>query len=87
MPAPMQVPQSPALRNAVIVGSRVALRGLVAKPELNGLVGVVAGGPSAKTGRLAVRLDNGQGGVQGPFQLKPENLVSLDGGVLGVSAP
>jgi hypothetical protein len=40
-----------------IVGERVKLHGLVARPELNGLEGVVAEEYDEVTGRFTIRLD------------------------------
>jgi hypothetical protein len=47
----------------------VELRGLQAKPELNGQRGVVVGSDAA-SGRCEVKLEDGRG----PFSLKVENL-------------
>jgi hypothetical protein len=58
---------------AVPVGSRVTLRGLVARPELNGRAGTVTA--HAAPPRLLVALDDdGHGGVA-PLAVKPDNLV------------
>ena len=51
------------------IGARVELRGLQAKPELNGQRGVVVGF-KAESGRCEVKLDDGSGS----FRLKPGNL-------------
>lgn len=51
------------------VGQAVELHGLVNKPELNGVRGVVVAF-IAKTGRSAVTLEDGRG----PFDIKQENL-------------
>ena len=62
--------QPPSLPSSPIpIGSHVELRGLNAKPELNGQRGVVAGF-DAVSGRCKVKLNDGRG----PFSLKPENL-------------
>ena len=62
--------QPPSLPSSPIpIGSHVELRGLNAKPELNGQRGVVAG-VDAVSGRCKVKLNDGRG----PFSLKPENL-------------
>ena len=45
------------------------LRGLKAKPELNGQRGVVTGF-DASSGRCSVQLEDGRG----PYKIKPENL-------------
>ena len=63
----MQLLQSPS---RFPTGTRVELRGLQAKPELNGQQGAVIKFV-ASSGRYAVRVD---GGV-GDFQLRPENIV------------
>ena len=47
----------------------VHLRGLQAKPELNGQRGVVTGF-DASSGRCSVQLEDGRG----PYKIKPENL-------------
>jgi hypothetical protein len=54
------------------VGQSVELHGLVNKPELNGRRGVVVAFIS-KTGRSAVKLDDGSG----PFDIKQENLTEF----------
>ena len=54
------------------VGVRVELRGLKAKPELNGHRGVVEK-YVASSGRFAVRVDDGLGS----FRLKSDNLAIL----------
>ena len=51
------------------IGTNVQLRGLQAKPELNGQRGVVTGF-EASTGRCSVQLEDGRG----PYKIKPENL-------------
>ena len=51
------------------IGTRVELRGLKAKPELNGQRGVVVG-LKAASGRCKVKLEDGRG----PFSLKVENI-------------
>jgi TPR repeat protein len=51
------------------IGTRVELRGLKGKPELNGQRGVVVGF-SAASGRCKVELEGGRG----QFSLKPENI-------------
>jgi hypothetical protein len=58
----------------VPTGSRVTLRGLVARPELNGRVGTVTA--HAAPPRLLVALDDvGDGCVTAPLGVKPDNLV------------
>ena len=52
------------------IGTNVQLRGLQAKPELNGQRGVVTGF-EASTGRCSVQLEDGRGTT---YSLKPENL-------------
>ena len=52
------------------MGTDVHLRGLQAKPELNGQRGVVTGFVAC-TGRCSVQLEGGRG----PFNIKPDNLV------------
>jgi len=55
-------------------GSKVELRGLVAKPELNGKQGVVVvAGEGAAEGRWAVRVE-GAAATAKPLALKPDNL-------------
>ena len=66
--------ESPFLLRRVIAGCRVMLSGLVSKPELNGLLGVVLADVRPKTGRFPVRLDEGQGHSRGPYEFKPGNL-------------
>ena len=51
------------------IGTRVELRGLQAKPELNGGWGVVAGFDAA-SGRIKVKLEDGRG----PFKFKADNV-------------
>ena len=51
------------------IGAYVELRGLQAKPELNGQRGVVMGF-NASTGRCSLKLEDGRG----PFKIKIENL-------------
>ena len=51
------------------IGTNVQLRGLQAKPELNGQRGVVTGF-DASSGRCSVQLEDGRG----PYKIKPENL-------------
>ena len=53
----------------ISIGTRVQLRGLKAKPELNGQRGVVTGF-DASNGRCSVQLEDGRG----PYNIKPENL-------------
>ena len=64
-----ETPESNIPSPAIPIGARVELRGLQAKPELNGQRGEVTGFDAA-SGRLKVRLGDGRG----PFSLKPENL-------------
>ena len=59
------IPSSPSIP----IGTNVQLRGLQAKPELNGQRGVVTAFV-ASTGRCSVQLENGRG----PYNIKPENL-------------
>ena len=54
----------------IMAGTPVVLAGLVAKPELNGVAGLVLKS-NAAAGRFHVRIDDGAGTVA---QLKPENL-------------
>jgi TPR repeat protein len=54
------------------IGTRVELRGLKGKPELNGQRGVVVSFDAA-SGRCKVKLEDGGG----PFKLKAENLALL----------
>ena len=68
-------PSSTSLSTLISKGTRVELRGLQAKPELNGQQGAVIKFV-ASSGRYAVRVD---GGV-GDFQLKPENFVFVSAG-------
>ena len=56
------------------IGTDVHLRGLQAKPELNGQRGVVTGF-DASTGRCSVQLKDGRG----PFSIKPGNLAKVTG--------
>ena len=60
-------PQSPP--PPILIRTNVQLRGLKAKPELNGQRGVVTGF-DASTGRCSVQLEDGRG----PYNIKPENL-------------
>ena len=60
-------PQSPP---PIPIRTNVQLRGLQAKPELNGQRGVVMGF-DASTGRCSVQLEDGRGTT---YSLKPENL-------------
>ena len=62
--SPSSSPSSP-----IPIGTKVQLRGLQAKPELNGLRGVVTGF-DASNGRCSVQLEDGRG----PYKIKPENL-------------
>ena len=59
------------------------LKGLQAKPELNGQRGVVVGAIDAASGRYPVQLEDGRG----PFSLKPENLRAIAGGTAGDASP
>ena len=59
--------------SAIPIGARVELRGLQAKPELNGRRGVVVKFVSS-SGRYRVQLD-GEGGEA--FSLKAENLAGV----------
>ena len=63
----------PASRSAIEIGSKVELRGLQAKPELNGQRGVVTGFDAA-SGRCKVLLEDGRG----PFRFKPGNIAIMD---------
>ena len=62
------------------IGTNVQLRGLQAKPELNGQRGVVTGF-EASSGRCSVQLEDGRG----PYKIKPENLeeVTASAGATG----
>ena len=51
------------------IATSVQLRGLRAKPELNGQLAVVTGF-DASSGRCSVQLEDGRG----PYKIKPENL-------------
>jgi GTPase SAR1 family protein len=65
---------SVASKGVVGPGSKVELRGLVAKPELNGKQGVVvAAGEGAAEGRWAVQVDGAAASAK-PLALKPDNL-------------
>ena len=63
-------------------GSRVAIKGLLSKPELNGQVGIVLGPEHSKDaaagyakGRIPVRLLSSEGSRSGaPLLVKPESL-------------
>ena len=52
MSAPGNIPKKGAL---------VELKGLVAKPELNGCTGVISSKYDVESGRCGVKLDNGTG--------------------------
>ena len=56
----------------ILIGTDVQLRGLQAKPELNGQRGVLTGF-DASTGRCSVQLEDGGG----PFSIKPANLAEV----------
>ena len=62
-------PQSPP---PLPIRTNVQLRGLKAKPELNGQRGVVTGF-DASSGRCSVQLEDGRG----PFSIKPANLAEV----------
>ena len=62
---PLSSPPLPS----ILVGARVELHGLRAKPELNGQRGVVTDF-DASTGRCSVQLEDGRG----PYNIKPGNL-------------
>ena len=64
------------------IGTRVELRGLKAKPELNGRRGVVTA-HVAESGRCRVQVDDGRG----VFSLKPANLATVRGSHSAGSAP
>ena len=57
------------LRSPIPIGTHVELRGLQAKPEMNGHQGVVIGFDGA-SGRCKVEIEDGGGS----FKLKPRNL-------------
>ena len=70
LPKPPAPPPPPKLEP----GARVWVRGLTAKPELNGQRGVVEK-YNAGSGRWTVALEDGRGGFGwGPFSLRPQNL-------------
>ena len=66
-------PTPPKTDLQTMVGARVTLQDLKAKPELNGTKCLVVQ-VNKKKGRLAVRLD-GHDASEAPMLLKPENLV------------
>ena len=68
-PPPPPPPPPPA---HVAIGSRVQVDGLTAKPQYNGLLGIVVSWDGAK-GRCGVKLDSGEGGAG--LMLKPCNLL------------
>ena len=57
----------------VPIGTRVELRGLKAKPQLNGQCGIVVGYLES-SGRCTVSLENSGGETKTKKNLKPENL-------------
>ena len=57
---------------ALTVGTRVQLHGLTGRPELNGVCGEVIGAPHSKTGRIPIRLTNGESVL-----LKLQNLLGI----------
>ena len=60
---------SPPSPPPISIATTVRMRGLQAKPELNGQRGVVTGF-DASSGRCSVQLEDGRG----PYKIKPENL-------------
>lgn len=56
--------------NSFVIGARVSLHGLKAKPELNGRGGTIGGFGGGRIRRITVNMDDGSG----VFNLKPENL-------------
>jgi hypothetical protein len=63
------IAELPAVADAPFLGKRVAVRGLIARPELNGRVGF-AGSFDDVGGRYAVSLEDGGGS----FKIRPDNL-------------
>ena len=59
--------------HAIMDGARVILHGLKAKPELNGVAGIITGERIASSGRYPVKLSTG-----GALSVKRENLLGAD---------
>jgi hypothetical protein len=68
MPPPPPPPPAPSTGPPILIGDRVQVRGLRAKPEFNGQYGVVVNFV-AETGRFEVKFKDGA-----RWKLKPQNL-------------
>ena len=63
----------PPSASPVLIGTRVELHGLKAKPQLNGQYGIVVG-YVASSGRCTVALEGARGKTETKTSIKPENL-------------
>ena len=63
----------PPSASPVLIGTRVELHGLKAKPQLNGQYGIVVG-YVASSGRCTVALEGARGETETKMSIKPENL-------------